>query len=99
MGGNDGDTRITIHAGTNSECLIASGRSVKLKEANEYIGGFVEAVRFSNHPRPDGAMLVDEDGRLKQLPVNDAASNIAGRVIVGKVIVLTPSVAGDWVRA
>lgn len=98
MGGNDGDTRIKMHTGTENECLVATGKAVGLEEANEYVGGFVEVVRFSSAgDNPDGAMLVDEDGRTKQLPINQAASEIAGQMIVGKVIILSPSVAGDWV--
>ena len=97
MGGNDGDTRIKIHEDTPNEILVATGKAVKLAEANEYVDGYVEVVHFpSAGDNPPGAMLVDEDGRLKKLPVNQAASEIAGQTIHGKVIILAPSVARDW---
>ena len=33
--------------------------------------------------------FVDEDGLLKQLPINEVASRLAGQVLVGKVAVVS----------
>ena len=44
-------------------------------------GGYLEAVYLG-----DNVMFVDEDGRMKQLPVNSQASVLAQRDIVGDVL-------------
>lgn len=55
-----------------------------LQEAQEIVGGYVQMLTLD-----DGSqMLMDEDGRMKDLPVNDKASLLAGQVIRGNVLVL-----------
>jgi hypothetical protein len=52
-----------------------------LEKLQEAVGGYIEEVRC-----PDGRLMyVNEDGRMKQLPVNEMASDIAGRMILGDV--------------
>ena len=55
----------------------------KLKEMQEIVGGYIEIVSL------DGGMImvVNEEGLLKRLPPNVIASELAGRVIVGSVLV------------
>lgn len=50
-----------------------------LKEA---IGGYIEVLTLSN----DAALIVDEEGRLKELEVNTVASVIAMRPLYGPAI-------------
>ena len=43
-----------------------------LKEAQEFVGGYIEAVTFPNND----LLIVNEDGKLKDLPYNSEASEI-----------------------
>ena len=69
--------------------LLEDGRttevvgSISLKEAQQIVGGYVEVVRAIG-----GFLLVDEEARLKgnQKIVNDKASKLAGREILGHVV-------------
>ena len=65
--------------------------SPTLDTAQEIVGGFVELVCLQ-----DGAqMLVDEEGLLKGLPYNTTASAMAGKPIVGNVILLRDDARWD----
>jgi len=61
-----------------------------LKQLQEAVGGYIEPVI----PNPGVAMtkgkviLADEEGVLKQLPINLAATVMCGRPIVGNVAVI-----------
>tara|TARA_R110000824_G_scaffold293117_1_gene481505 strand:+ start:62 stop:295 length:234 start_codon:yes stop_codon:yes gene_type:complete len=48
------------------------------------VGGWIEAI-----PCIDGRLMyANEDGRMKQLPINERASELAGRIILGSVAVI-----------
>jgi Domain of unknown function (DUF3846) len=55
-----------------------------LREAQGIVGGYVEMIRLED----GGQMLVDEDGLSKNLEFNMEASSLAGRPIVGPVLLL-----------
>ena len=56
-----------------------------LKEAQEFVGGLVQMIDL-----PSGQqLLVNEEGLLKDLPLNFEASELAGHLIVGPALVLT----------
>jgi len=58
---------------------------VTLTRLQESVGGYIELVRLA-----DGChMYVNEDGLMLNLPYNVAASVLAGRRIVGDVVLLT----------
>lgn len=63
-----------------------NGERFTLGEMQRLVGGYVEMV-----PRltcgKSLKMYVDEDGLLKQLPVNGLASHLAQQTIVGDVVV------------
>lgn len=62
----------------------SKGSKFTLKEIQDMVGGFVERLVL-----PDRAvMIVNEDGAPLGLPVNETASRLAGRMIVGDVVVL-----------
>jgi hypothetical protein len=63
-----------------------NGKSFDLQELQGYVGGYIELVRLS-----DGkVMVVNEEGKLHGLPVNQMASAIYLRdSIVGDVVVCT----------
>ena len=62
-----------------------------LSECQAAVGGMIEAVYL-----PDGRLMyVNEEGLLKGLPLNEMASDIAGKYIVGDVIIIRDWSAGD----
>src|SRR5215467_8165597 len=62
-----------------------------ISEARVLIEGWIEVVGCEVSGKK-GTMLVDEEGLLKQLPVNREASKLAGRMIVGPAIVIVPRI-------
>ena len=65
---------------------------ISLESAQDTVGGYVERVRC-----PDGTvLLVNEEGRLNGLPVNEEASAIAGQMIVGNVIHFAKGCGRNW---
>lgn len=67
-----------------SEVLPANGRAFSLEELQKFVGGYIEHVPGS---RP--LAYCNEEGRLKDLPVNAAASEFFSQVLVGDVIQVT----------
>ncbi|QDP63905.1 MAG: hypothetical protein Unbinned3992contig1000_19 [Prokaryotic dsDNA virus sp.] len=58
-----------------------------LEECQQAVGGLIEAVYLD-----DGRLMyVNENGLIVGLPVNEMASQIAGRHIVGDVVIIR-----DW---
>jgi Domain of unknown function (DUF3846) len=56
--------------GEQTEVAPWNGKAFTLEQIQEHVGGYFEAHRLS-----DGKfMLVDEDGKRKQKPINRAAS-------------------------
>lgn len=70
--------------GTTILVVPNKGTRFTLKEVQEIVGGYVERVRLPHK----AVMLVDEEGKLKSKPVNQAASEVAGQTIVGDVLLL-----------
>ncbi len=72
-----------------------------LREAERIISGndqqyqhLVQVVRFDG----GGALLVDEEGLIFKLPLNEMATVIAGRRIVGTAIKMTRAEFAAWGR-
>jgi hypothetical protein len=59
-----------------------------MRSARNLVGGWVELVHI-----PGKVLLVDEDGNMKNLPLNPRASEIAGQRIRGQVVAM------GWTRA
>ena len=57
-----------------------------LEKAQELVGGLVEMVHLPH--RPELQVLVNEEGLLKDLPLNVEASKLCMQPIVGDVVVL-----------
>lgn len=62
-------------------------KTYSLEKLKELVGGYVEAVKI---PGTKYLLLVNEDGRLKGLHINPAASSLADQVIVGDAVVCSP---------
>jgi len=65
----------------------ANGREFTLEEMQKYVGGYVEEIRGLKGE----IILADEDGLAKRLCPNIEASEIAGRWIVGDVLIVEPT--------
>lgn len=64
-----------------------NGTDFSLEELNEIVGGYIEVIRTINDNQ---IMVLNEEGKLKHLPVNQRATalypNLAD-IIVGDVLV------------
>tara|TARA_Y100000310_G_scaffold318729_1_gene373146 strand:- start:96 stop:350 length:255 start_codon:yes stop_codon:yes gene_type:complete len=60
------------------------GESFSLKELQGYVGGYIELVKL----RDGTNLVVNEEGLMRRLPVNEEASHIANRVIVGDALLV-----------
>lgn len=56
----------------------------QLKFLQKIVGGWIEVVYMF-----EKQIIVNEEGRVKNLPVNEKASIISNRNIVGDVVILT----------
>jgi hypothetical protein len=73
--------------GTTREVLPKDGKRISLEEAWGLVGGYVERVMMPRgNGRSPGVLLVDEEGLLKQLPLNLAASQLAGQLVCGPAL-------------
>ena len=75
-------------------CQVLWQTPPTLEEAQEIVGGYVEMVElndlnlFFHYDTSLIQLLVDEEGLLKGLPVNNLASRLSGRTIVGSALFL-----------
>ena len=73
--------------------------SPSLSEAQQFVGGWVEVVQVN-----DGVLIIDEEGKLKDKPVNEVASKMYADkygdedIIVGDAIYIPNGVVSDWHR-
>jgi hypothetical protein len=77
---------------TSIKKVIDPKENISLKSAQETVGGYVERVRCPD----DTILLINEEGLLEGLPVNEEASTIAGQMIVGDVIHFAKGCGKDW---
>ena len=71
---------------TNGETIEVhpkNGVDFSLEELQGFVGGFIEIVRVDD----DRIMVVNEEGKLNELPVNGIATYMARELIVGDVLV------------
>ena len=73
--------------------------SPSLSEAQKFVGGWVEVVQVN-----DGVLIIDEEGKLKDKPVNEVASKMYADkygdedIIVGDAIYVPNGIVSDWHR-
>lgn len=58
--------------GTEREVTPSNGKTFSLKELQGFVNGYIEILRIT----PDEFLIVNEEGRLIGLPVNERASQI-----------------------
>lgn len=67
----------------------ANGSTFTLKELQGVVNGYIQIVPIQAGEYDDNFMVIDEEGLLKPNPqFNQAASIIAGRRIVGQVVII-----------
>ena len=57
---------------TKLEIITDEKKLPTLKEAQEFVGGYIEAITFPN----DDLLIINEDGKEKELPYNSDASEV-----------------------
>ena len=68
-----------------------------LSDAQKFVGGYVEVVQVN-----DGILIIDEEGKLKDKPVNEVASKMYADkygdadVIVGDAIYIPNKIPSEW---
>lgn len=62
-------------------------KSPNWKDLQQAVGGYFEIVTLS----PTHIMIVDEEGVIKNKPLNKEASILAGKRILGDVVILPSS--------
>lgn len=83
---------------TTSKIIMTSGEERPLKDLSletmqAAVGGYIEFVavpRCARRSQRGGALIVNEDGRAKQLGFNARASMIARQTLLGDVILISP---------
>jgi hypothetical protein len=69
---------------TSEKVLPANGETFSIEELQEMVGGYFEYVPVPN--KPSMRLVVNEDGLIKDLPINPMASGVYGAVIVGDAL-------------
>jgi|TARA_R110002072_G_scaffold199047_1_gene356733 hypothetical protein len=57
---------------TKLEIITDEKKLPTLKEAQKFVGGYIEAITFPN----DDLLIINEEGKLKELPYNKDASEV-----------------------
>ena len=71
--------------------------SPSLSDAQKFVGGYVEVVQVN-----DGILIIDEEGKLKDKPVNEVASKMYADkygdedIIVGDAIYIPHKISSEW---
>ena len=79
--------RIILPDGSSEPMPELEARSpARLKQLQDAVGGYIELI--SGHSLGGNlAMIVNEEGLLKGLEMNQIASMLAGRIIVGPAVI------------
>lgn len=77
------DANAYIHTDKAKRVEPAQPPYFSLEEVQKAVGGYIEMVRLPHN----NIMFVDEEGVLKNKPLNVAATQIAGQMIVGDAFV------------
>ena len=68
-----------------------------LSDAQKFVGGWVEVVQVN-----EGILIIDEEGKLKDKPVNEVASKMYADkygdedIIVGDAIYIPNKIPSEW---
>lgn len=65
-----------------------------LEELQGFVGGYIQLVPSRERFR-GVLMLANEEGRLKGMKMNAAATVLSGQLVVGPIVLLTPEEFGE----
>lgn len=68
--------------GTGETVTPASGEEFTLAELQGHVGGYIDIVRLENGE----LLVVNDEGLIHGLPLNEQASRIVGGVLAGDVV-------------
>jgi acyl CoA:acetate/3-ketoacid CoA transferase len=84
---------------TTTKEIKSKNDDPSLSDAQKFVGGWVEVVQVN-----DGILIIDEEGKLKDKPVNEVASKMYADkygdadIIVGDAIYVPNGIESDWHR-
>ncbi len=82
---------------TTTKEIKSKNDDPSLSDAQKFVGGWVEVVRVN-----DGILIIDEEGKLKDKPVNEVASKMYADkygdadIIVGDAIYIPNKIPSEW---
>jgi acyl CoA:acetate/3-ketoacid CoA transferase len=82
---------------TTTKEIQSKEDSPSLSDAQKFVGGWVEVVQVN-----DGILIIDEEGKLKDKPVNEVASKMYADkygdedIIVGDAIYIPNNIPSEW---
>ena len=82
---------------TTTKEIQSKEDSPSLSDAQKFVGGWVEVVQVN-----DGILIIDEEGKLKDKPVNEVASKMYADkygdadIIVGDAIYIPHKIPSEW---
>lgn len=74
-----------ISLDTEKRCI--THKKPTLKEMQEFVGGYIEPIRVKVNGY-SYTIVVNEEGLLMNLPINEYDSRVAGFMLVGNVILM-----------
>ena len=77
--------------GTEDHVTPANGKTFTLEEMQRYVGGYIELMPGVAPMR----MIVDEEGQLKNKPVNVKATALVFERLKGQKLRYLPTIVGD----
>jgi hypothetical protein len=89
------DTLLIKPDGTQATVTPADGKRFTLEEMQKHIGGYIEVVGHVYAHWGHRAVIADEEGLLKGLPVNQAVTDMLGYKIVGNALVIDHDIFYD----
>ena len=84
---------------TTTKEIKSKNDDPSLSDAQKFVGGWVECVHLDT-----GTLIIDEEGKLKDKPVNEVASKMYADkygdadIIVGDAIFIPNGIPSDWHR-
>jgi hypothetical protein len=77
------------------EIQPANGRAFTLDEMQAYVEGYIEILRL-----PDGrALVINEEGKLRQMPINPEATILAAPCVAPPDFIVGPALVCTWNEA
>ena len=82
---------------TTTKEIQSKNDDPSLSDAQKFVGGWVEVVQVN-----DGILIIDEEGKMKDKPVNEVASKMYADkygdadIIVGDAIYIPNNIPSQW---